>query len=100
MNKALDSRTKPVKASAVVGASHGLGAAIAGRFAAAGHPVVVAGRNAAKLAETEAELNTGGPASPPRWATRPARMMDVSSRKQLAICAFRQRPEMTAGRSN
>lgn len=43
-----------------VGASQGLGAAIARRFAAAGHPVVVAGRNAAKLAQTEAELKAGG----------------------------------------
>ena len=32
-----------------VGASHGLGAAIARRFAAGGYPVVIAGRNAEKL---------------------------------------------------
>ena len=39
-----------------VGASQGLGAAIARRFAAGGHPVVVAGRNAEKLEVTAAEL--------------------------------------------
>src|SRR5690349_15044772 len=39
-----------------VGASQGLGAAIARRFAAGGHPVVVAGRNAPKLEATAAEL--------------------------------------------
>jgi NAD(P)-dependent dehydrogenase (short-subunit alcohol dehydrogenase family) len=39
-----------------VGASHGLGAAIARRFAAGGYPVMIAGRNAEKLAATAAEL--------------------------------------------
>src|SRR5580658_4146066 len=43
-----------------VGASKGLGAAIARRFAAGGHPVVVAGRNAEKLAATAAELKAAG----------------------------------------
>jgi NAD(P)-dependent dehydrogenase (short-subunit alcohol dehydrogenase family) len=39
-----------------VGASQGLGAAIARRFAAGGHPVAIAGRNAPKLEATAAEL--------------------------------------------
>lgn len=69
-------------------------------IAAADHPVVGAGRHAAKLVETKSELNTGDLTSLPRWATRSARMMGVSSRKQPAICVFKQRPEMTAGRSN
>ena len=42
------------------GASRGLGAAIARRFAAAGHPVVIAGRNAAKLEATARELQQAG----------------------------------------
>ena len=46
-----------------VGASHGLGAAIARRFAAGGYPVVIAGRNAEKLAAT-AEVDRDGPR---RW---------------------------------
>lgn len=43
-----------------VGASQGLGAALARRFAAGGYPVVIAGRNAEKLAATAAELKAGG----------------------------------------
>jgi NAD(P)-dependent dehydrogenase (short-subunit alcohol dehydrogenase family) len=43
-----------------VGASHGLGAAIARRFAAGGYPVVVAGRNSEKLTATAAELASTG----------------------------------------
>ena len=43
-----------------VGASHGLGAAIARRFAEEGFCVAIAGRNAARLAETEAELKQFG----------------------------------------
>jgi NAD(P)-dependent dehydrogenase (short-subunit alcohol dehydrogenase family) len=43
-----------------VGASQGLGAAIARRFAAGGYPVAIAGRNAEKLAATAAELAAGG----------------------------------------
>jgi len=43
-----------------VGAWHGLGAAIARRFAAGGHPVVIAGRNAQKLETTLAELKKTG----------------------------------------
>ena len=43
-----------------VGAWQGLGAAIARRFAAAGHPVVIAGRNAQKLQATAAELEKAG----------------------------------------
>jgi len=43
-----------------VGASHGLGAAIARRFAEEGYSVAIAGRNAEKLAETEAELKRFG----------------------------------------
>ena len=43
-----------------VGASHGLGAAIARRFVAGGYPVAIAGRNAAKLEATLAELKASG----------------------------------------
>jgi NAD(P)-dependent dehydrogenase (short-subunit alcohol dehydrogenase family) len=43
-----------------VGASRGLGAAIARRFAKAGHPVVIAGRNAQKLQAAAAELKQTG----------------------------------------
>ena len=43
-----------------VGASHGLGAAIARRFGAGGYPVAIAGRNAEKLEATAAELKTAG----------------------------------------
>jgi NAD(P)-dependent dehydrogenase (short-subunit alcohol dehydrogenase family) len=43
-----------------VGAWRGLGAAIARRFAAGGHPVVIAGRNAQKLEGTLAELTKTG----------------------------------------
>jgi NAD(P)-dependent dehydrogenase (short-subunit alcohol dehydrogenase family) len=43
-----------------VGASQGLGAAIARRFAAGGYPVVIAGRNETKLRATEAELKAAG----------------------------------------
>jgi len=43
-----------------VGASQGLGAAIARRFAKEGFRVAIAGRNAEKLAATEAELKQSG----------------------------------------
>jgi len=43
-----------------VGASRGLGAAIARRFAAGGFPIAVAGRNAEKLAATVAALKASG----------------------------------------
>src|SRR5215469_14001832 len=43
-----------------VGASRGLGAAIARRFAKGGHPVVIAGRNAEKLAKVEEEIRSSG----------------------------------------
>jgi NAD(P)-dependent dehydrogenase (short-subunit alcohol dehydrogenase family) len=43
-----------------VGSSRGLGAAIARRFAKGGHPVMIAGRNAAKLEATAAELKQSG----------------------------------------
>ena len=43
-----------------VGASQGVGAAIARRFAAGGYPVAIAGRNAEKLAATAAELASSG----------------------------------------
>src|SRR5262249_11267566 len=42
------------------GASRGLGAAIARRFAAGGHPVVIAGRNAVKLEATARDLQRTG----------------------------------------
>jgi len=43
-----------------VGASRGLGAAIARRFASGGHPVTIAGRSAAKLEATADELKKTG----------------------------------------
>jgi len=43
-----------------VGASRGLGAAIARRFVRGGHPVAIAGRNAQKLERTAAELKDAG----------------------------------------
>ncbi|HEY0747313.1 MAG TPA: SDR family NAD(P)-dependent oxidoreductase [Steroidobacteraceae bacterium] len=43
-----------------VGASRGLGAAIARRFAKGGYPVVIAGRNALKLQATANELEKAG----------------------------------------
>ena len=43
-----------------VGASRGVGAAVARRFAREGHPVAIAGRNAEKLAATAAELEATG----------------------------------------
>jgi NAD(P)-dependent dehydrogenase (short-subunit alcohol dehydrogenase family) len=43
-----------------VGASRGLGAAIARRFARGGHPVAIAGRNAVKLETTANELKATG----------------------------------------
>ena len=43
-----------------VGASQGLGAAIARRFAAGGYPVTIAGRNSDKLTATAAELAAAG----------------------------------------
>ncbi len=43
-----------------VGASRGVGAALARRFAREGHPVVIAGRNAEKLQATGAELKAAG----------------------------------------
>jgi NAD(P)-dependent dehydrogenase (short-subunit alcohol dehydrogenase family) len=43
-----------------VGASQGLGAAIARRFAEGGYPVAIAGRNEAKLSETHAQLRASG----------------------------------------
>src|SRR5271154_2349096 len=43
-----------------VGSLQGLGAAIARRFAEGGYPVVIAGRNEAKLSETLDALRSGG----------------------------------------
>ena len=43
-----------------VGAAQGLGAAIARRFAAGGHPVAIAGRNAEKLEQAAAGLRASG----------------------------------------
>ncbi len=53
----------PAQASILVvgvGASRGLGAAIARRFASGGHPVTIAGRNAEKLEATLRELQDAG----------------------------------------
>jgi len=58
-----DQPREPAKSSVLivgVGASRGLGAAIARRFAAGGYPVVMAGRNAAKLEATAEELKNAG----------------------------------------
>ncbi len=46
-----------------VGASRGLGAALARRFAREGHPVVLAGRTATRLEEIAAEVRAIGPAA-------------------------------------
>lgn len=43
-----------------VGSPRGLGAAIARRFAAGGHPVAIAGRNTGKLEATQQELRGAG----------------------------------------
>jgi NAD(P)-dependent dehydrogenase (short-subunit alcohol dehydrogenase family) len=43
-----------------VGASRGVGAAVARRFAREGHPVVIAGRSIEKLSATAAELEASG----------------------------------------
>jgi NAD(P)-dependent dehydrogenase (short-subunit alcohol dehydrogenase family) len=60
----MNEQPRPAAQSSVlivgVGASRGLGAAIARRFAKDGHPVVIAGRNADKLKSTAAELKDGG----------------------------------------
>lgn len=58
--EAAPSKTKGSVLVVGVGASQGLGAAIARRFAAEGHPVAIAGRNVAKLAQTGAELAAAG----------------------------------------
>ena len=53
----------PAQASVLVvgvGASRGLGAAIARRFVRGGHPVIIAGRNAEKLEATLKELQDAG----------------------------------------
>jgi NAD(P)-dependent dehydrogenase (short-subunit alcohol dehydrogenase family) len=55
--------SEPSKSSVLivgVGASRGLGAAIARRFARGGHPVAIAGRNAGKLGNTADELREMG----------------------------------------
>ena len=54
---------EPSQSSVLVvgaGASRGLGAAIARRFAKGGHPVVIAGRNVDKLEKTASELRDAG----------------------------------------
>lgn len=60
----MNEQLRPAAQSSVlvvgVGASRGLGAAIARRFARGGHPVVIAGRNGEKLKATAAELKEGG----------------------------------------
>jgi NAD(P)-dependent dehydrogenase (short-subunit alcohol dehydrogenase family) len=55
--------TEPRRGSVLivgVGASRGVGAAVARRFAREGYPVTIAGRNAEKLAATAAELEAAG----------------------------------------
>ena len=66
MTQSNDHSSAPIRAAngsllvVGVGASNGLGAAIARRFAAGGFPVAIAGRNAPKLEETAAELRASG----------------------------------------
>jgi NAD(P)-dependent dehydrogenase (short-subunit alcohol dehydrogenase family) len=63
MSEANSAWTGPARGSVLiagVGASQGLGAAIARRFAAGGYPVVVAGRGAAKIEAVVAELKASG----------------------------------------
>src|SRR5260370_32368712 len=58
-----DQRIEPSQSGVLVvgaGASRGLGAAIARRFAKGGHPVVIAGRNVEKLEKTASELRDAG----------------------------------------
>jgi short-subunit dehydrogenase len=54
-----------------VGASQGLGAAVARRFAGAGYPLLIAGRNAEKLRATRAELAGSGAVCSAEIAMRP-----------------------------
>jgi NAD(P)-dependent dehydrogenase (short-subunit alcohol dehydrogenase family) len=60
----MDSQLREASRSSVlivgVGASRGLGAAIARRFARGGHPVAIAGRNAQKLEATARVLQDAG----------------------------------------
>jgi NADP-dependent 3-hydroxy acid dehydrogenase YdfG len=58
-----------------VGASRGLGAAIARRFWRGGHPVVIAGRNTEKLEKTAKELKDAGPRLLSSLAMRRTRTM-------------------------
>jgi NAD(P)-dependent dehydrogenase (short-subunit alcohol dehydrogenase family) len=58
-----DSSRKGAVLIAGVGASMGLGAAIARRFAAGGYPVAVAGRSADKIAAVAGELTAAGAAA-------------------------------------
>ena len=60
MNEQLRSATQSSVLVVGVGSANGLGAAIARRFAHAGHPVTLAGRNADKLARTTEELAANG----------------------------------------
>ncbi len=56
-----------------VGASNGLGAAIARRFAAGGLHTVVVGRSQDKLDAVAAEINATGPRAPRTWRMRRGR---------------------------
>jgi NAD(P)-dependent dehydrogenase (short-subunit alcohol dehydrogenase family) len=64
MEKPMNEQQREASRSGVlivgVGASRGLGAAIARRFARGGHPVTIAGRNAVKLEATASELRKTG----------------------------------------
>lgn len=72
-----------------VGASRGLGAAIARRFSRGGHPVTIAGRNAAKLEATADELKKAGAnvSIAVGDATKP-RMSNALSPKQIGSPHF------------
>jgi NAD(P)-dependent dehydrogenase (short-subunit alcohol dehydrogenase family) len=64
MEVVMDEQPREASRSSVlivgVGASRGLGAAIARRFARGGHPVAIAGRNGEKLEATASELKDAG----------------------------------------
>jgi NAD(P)-dependent dehydrogenase (short-subunit alcohol dehydrogenase family) len=64
LEKSMNEQRREASQSSVlivgVGASRGLGAAIARRFARGGHPVTIAGRNAVKLETTANELKKAG----------------------------------------
>src|SRR4051794_22440792 len=65
----------------VTGASSGIGAAFARRFAADGHPLVLVARDAAALAGLRETLLAGGA---PRVEVLPADLTDAAARATVA----------------